>query len=102
MHGPNEEMSARHDGSAVATVEAPPKPKTTKRRKPKTARERLAEVMRQQESLKQQVEAQRERECVEIVEALYELHGIEAISGDVGEGQRLARLRDALGLASTE
>lgn len=102
MYEPNEEMSAQHDESAVATAEATPKPKASKRRKPKTARERLAEIMRQQESLKQQVAAQRERECVEIVEALYELHGIEAITGDVGEGQRLARLRDALGLASTE
>lgn len=102
MNDQNVEMSAQHGEGAAATVEAPPKPMTTKRRKPKTARERLAEVMRQQESLKQQVEAQRERECVEVVEALYELHGIEALSGDVGEGQRLARLRDALGLASTE
>lgn len=102
MNDQNVEMRAQHDEGAVATVEAPSKPKTTKRRKPKTARERLAEVMRQQESLKQQVEAQRERECVEIVEALYELHDIEAFSGDVGEGQRLARLRDALGLSAAE
>lgn len=102
MNDQNVETSAQYEEGAVVTTEVSPKPKASKRRKPKTARERLADIMRQQESLKQQVAAQRERECVEIVEALYELHGIDALSGDVGEGQRLSRLRDALGLSSTE
>lgn len=103
MNDQNEEMSARHDETAEVTAEASSKPKKTpSRRKPKTPRERLADVMRQQETLKQQVAAQRSRECVEIIEALYELHGIEPITGDVGEGQRLSRLRDALSLPATE
>lgn len=103
MNDQNEEMSARHDETAEVTAEGSARPKKTpNRRKPKTARERLADVMRQQETLKQQVAAQRSRECVEIVEALYELHGIDAIIGDVGEGQRLSSLRDALGLPATE
>ncbi|MEW1988167.1 hypothetical protein AB0365_08150 [Brevibacterium casei] len=103
MNYQTEEMSRQQDETVEVTAEASSKPKkTTSRRKPKTPRERLADVMRQQETLKQQVAAQRSRECVEIVEALYELHGIEAITGDVGEGQRLSRLRDALSLPATE
>lgn len=103
MNDQTEEMSGRQYETAEVSAEASSKPKkTTSRRKPKTPRERLADVMRQQETLKQQVAAQRSRECVEIVEALYELHGIEAITGDVGEGQRLSRLRDALSLPATE
>lgn len=103
MNDRNEEMSGRQYETAEVNAETSSKPKKTpNRRKPKTPRERLADVMRQQETLKQQVAAQRSRECVEIIEALYELHGIDAIIGDVGEGQRLSRLRDALGLPATE
>lgn len=81
------------DNSTTKVTSARPK-----RRKPRTARERLAETLRRSDELREQVDAERTKDCVGIVEALLKEHGLKPIDGDFGDGERLARLRETLGL----
>ena len=74
--------------------------KPAKRRSPKSIEERFADKQEELEKLRLQIQDRREGLRSELVDDLYQFHGIDPADGDPTETQRLGRLRKKLGMAS--
>lgn len=91
------------DAQDVAEPKPPPwqlpeqRPKR-KRKPPKSAAERLAEIHAEEKSLLKMVEDQRMKLRTQLVNDLYEKFGVPPTDGDLDERKRLSQLRAKLGL----
>lgn len=69
-----------------------------KSRRTKTDEELLAEAERRASSLRERIEAARDKRRLALVEDLYALHGVDPQPGDLGEANRISLLRSRLGI----
>ena len=69
-----------------------------KSRKAKTDEELLANAERRASSLRERIEAARDKRRLALVEDLYALHGVDPQPGDLGEVNRISLLRSRLGI----
>ncbi|TFD12887.1 hypothetical protein E3T35_06260 [Cryobacterium sp. TMT1-2-2] len=85
--------------TANATQAGPWATKVEPRRKaPKSAEQLLAEAEKRMGLLRTKVIANRDRQRMELVADLYAKYGVEAVTDDMSETQRLLTLRTKLGL----
>ena len=73
----------------------PPRQPSSPRR-PKSDEDRLAESERRVQSLKAKITGARDKRRADLVEDLYARYGIGQQPGDLGEAQRISRLRRRL------
>ena len=92
--------SAAHTAPTAYAQRPEGRPPATKRRKPKTVEEQLAEALARARALKEKVAEQRDRQRISLVEDLYKRYDIDEIADDPAERQRIAALRRELGLES--
>ena len=85
--------------TATATQVGPWAPKVEPRRKaPKTDEQLFADAEKRMGLLRAKVIANRDRQRMELVTDLYATYGVEAVTDDMSESQRLQTLRAKLGL----
>ena len=85
--------------TATATQVGPWATKVEPRRKaPKTDEQLFADAEKRMGLLRAKVIANRDRQRMELVTDLYATYGVEAVTDDMSESQRLQTLRAKLGL----